>query len=282
MTEGYIVLATGHVKYITMAANLAASIRVLDPTRRVCLIHDEGAEIPAADRPFFHDCVGLPRDDRYPHVMNKIRVFDYTPYDSTMFVDADCLLAKSDADHWWQVCSTRPFSVTGAPKRAGEWKGVEVADVLAMEGIEYLIQMNAGIFHFDKSPAARAFFQEFEAYYLERMERLSITNYKGPKSQSFELYLGLFMGSKRMDVENVANIGNNSWMVSTWRAVHCDIVPQTGRCIIWKGANHLFGMPFLPRHVARLSPTFPHFIGLKPRRLYARLAAHFRAAAGLG
>lgn len=284
MTQGYLVLATGARKYLEMAANLAASIRVMDPDRRVCLVHDEGAEVPAELAALFHDRVGLAKDARYPHVMNKIRLFDRTPYASTMFVDADCLLAKRDVDHWWRGCETRAFSVTGGPKKEGEWKGVDVAELLRREGLGYLIQMNAGVFHFDRSPAAAAFFREFEAYYIEHMNRLSITNYKGPNSQSFELYLGLFLGAKGMDCGNVANYAdaggdNNSWMVSTWRAVRSDIAPETGRCVIWKGDNHLFGVPFLPRLVVRLSPTFPHFVALKPRGLYDRLSAWFRAEA---
>ena len=120
-----------------------------------------------------------------------------------------------------------------------------------------------------------------ERYYLDRMDALGITNYRGPRSHSFEFVLGLYMGLQRMDCENVPNVGANSWMVSTWRAIRCDIEPETKRCIIWKGANHLFGLPFLPMRIDRLSPTFPHFVGLKPTRLYNRLAAFYRQRAGL-
>jgi len=279
--QGYIVLATGSPRYVEMAVNLAASLRVMDPGRGTCLVCERGLEPTGAEAALFEHVIAMEGDARFPHVMNKIRVFDLSPYESTMFVDADCLLAKDDVDEWWRACETRPFSVTGGPKREGEWKGVEVSDLLRAQGLDYLIQMNAGVFHFTKSPEGRAFFAGLEAFYLDKMQELAVTNYKGPNSQSFELYLGLYMGKLGMDCANVGNRGENSWMVSTWRAVWFDIAPEQGRCTIWKGAGHLWGLP-IPTRVDRLSPTFPHFVALKPRGLYDRLAAGFRRRAGLG
>lgn len=277
-TQGYLVLALGPTRYLDMAINLAASIRVIDPGRPICLVHDVGATIPAEARGFFDDFVELVGDQRYPHVMNKIRLFELSPYAGTMFVDADCLLVKPDIDHYWTAAATRPFSITGGKRTSGEWKGIQIEDVLKQEGADYLIQMNAGVFYFDKSAAAHEFFQGLEQYYLDRMERLNITNYKGPQSQSFELYLGIFMGLKGMDSENIPNIDGNSWMVSTWRAAYCDF-NTNGRSVIYKLGGYLFDLPFLPSSVTRLSPTFAHFIGLKPRRVYDRVARQFRALA---
>ena len=192
-----------------------------------------------------------------------------------MFVDADCLLVKTDIDHYWRAAATRPFSITGGKRSHGEWKGIRIEEVLKQEGAEYLIQMNAGVFYFDKSEGAREFFSSLEKYYLDRMEHLSITNYKGPQSQSFERYLGVFMGLRGMDSGNIPNIDGNSWMVSTWRTLYCDFNTK-GRSVIYKPGGFIRDLPFLPTSVTRLSPTFAHFIGLKPRRVYDRVAREFR------
>jgi hypothetical protein len=82
-----------------------------------------------------------------------------------------------------------------------------------------------------------------------------------------------------MNCDNMANRGPNSWMVSTWRALWCDIDPSREKSIIYKGNNYVLGIPLLPLRVDRLSPTFAHFIGLKPRRIYERLARAFRTMA---
>lgn len=277
--DGYIVLATGSTSYIEMATNLAASLRVMDPGRGVCLVHDDGAEIPADARRLFTDFAALSHDPRYPHVMNKLRLFGLSPYARTMYVDADCLLVKRDVDLQWAKAATRPFSITGDIATSGVWHGVNIADVLRQEGAPYLIRMNAGVFQFDASPEAAAFFAGLDRYYLDRREQLGISLYRGQRTQTDELYLGLWMGLSGMDAGNMANQGRNSWMVSTWRALWCEFRPEQGRSLVLKGDRHIFGLPVLPRRVVPLSPTFAHFIGLKPRRLYARLARRFRALA---
>ncbi|MBC4018005.1 hypothetical protein, partial [Siccirubricoccus deserti] len=121
--------------------------------------------------------------------------------------------------------------------------------------------------------------QSLFGWALSQSENLQITNYKGANSHSFELYLGLFMGMKGMDTENMRSSGNNSWMVSTWRAFGCDFRPQDGFSRLLKADRFLFGLPFLPTKFTALSPSFAHFIGLRPRRLYDRLSAHFRSEA---
>lgn len=68
-------------------------------------------------------------------------------------------------------------------------------------------------------------------------------------------------------------------MVTTWRIAFCRFDIAAGRSEIYKLSDFLFGIPVLPTKVVRLSPTFPHFVGLKPKRTYARLAAEFRRLA---
>jgi hypothetical protein len=271
--QGYIVLALGPEHYVAMAANLAASIKVMDPSRKLCLVHDQDMKIPSKYAPLFDDTVGLPMDPLYPHVMNKLRLFDVSPYEQTMFIDADCLLVKRDVDVYWRAAATRSFSVTGGKKYSGEWKGVQVEDVLRQEGADYLVSMNAGVFYFDKSEESRMFFKELNDFYLRRREYLNISIYGGVRTQTDELYLGVFMGLNHMDCDNVNNIGNNSWMVSTWRSVYCNFNPDMDVSNIYKVTGTKFRI--IPTGVSKLSPTFAHFIGLKPRSTYNRLANYF-------
>jgi hypothetical protein len=281
-SEGYIVLATGPIRYVELAANLAASIRVKDPKRRVCLVHDGDGPLPDHLAGFFHDTARLTPDARYPHVMNKLRLFDLSPYERTMYVDADCLLAKDDVDDWWAMAATRPFSITGGRITGGEWKGVDIGALLKAEGIDYVVKMNAGVYYFDRSAAAAAFWRGLNEFYLGAMDRLNISYYRGEKTQTDELYLGVWMARLGMDADNMRNRGGNSWMVSTWRAPFVEIDIARGRSVIWKCDRFLWGLPVLPTKLVRLSPTFPHFIGLKPRRVYDRAAAEFRRLAALG
>lgn len=277
--EGYVVLATGDMRYVELAANLAASIRVRDPKRCVCLVHDMDSALPDRLSRYFHHTATLTADRRYPHVMNKFRLFDLSPYERTMYVDADCLLAKDDADHWWRVAASRPFSITGNKITGGEWKGVDISALMKSEGINYVVKMNAGIYYFDRSAESETFWRELNKFYLANIDRLNISYYRGERTQTDELYLGIWMAKLGMDTENVQNRAGASWMVSTWRALFVDIDVSSGRSVIWKCDRFLWNVAVLPTKLVRLSPTFPHFIGLKPRRVYDRASHAFRRQA---
>ena len=262
--QGYLVIAFGRDHYFQLAANLAASIRIHDPTRRICLLSDRMPSQEVAR--FFTDFVALPPDDRYPHLMAKLRVFDLTPFEQTMFVDADCIMMKDDADQIWERASSRPFSITGEKRTSGTWKGLDIQKMLSSTGAPYLIQMNSGVFYFDKSQAARSFFEAVNDLFLTCGDQFGGADLWGGSGQTDEPYLGLTMGKLGMDTDNMANVGRNSWSVSTWRTFHC-----TNAGLVFKASGFLFGRSYLPTRVALLSPTFLHFVGLKPRYLYRRL-----------
>jgi hypothetical protein len=274
MTEGYLLLATGAPKYLDMARNLAASIRVMDGTRRICLVHDGQAQRVPADSRLFDDETLLPDDSRYPGFMKKIQLFETSPYERTMFVDADCLLVKRDVDRHWHIARPFPFAITGGRRTSGEWKGADVADLLRQENAPYLVQMNSGVFCFDKSPEAAAFFQGLNDFYLRRRAHLGVGLHRGRAAQTDEIYIGLWMGLNGLDSVGGRD-DENSWMVSTWRAFWMRIDPKAGISVLRKPRHSIAGIPNPIGGWDRISPTFVHFVGLKPPRLYQRLATHF-------
>jgi hypothetical protein len=274
--EGYLLLATGPERYLDMARNLAASLRIMDGTRRICLVHDENYRRTDADLRYFDDYAVLPNDVLYPGFMNKIRMFPLSPYGRAMFVDADCLLVKRDVNDYWKAARTLPFAITGGRRTSGEWKGADVGKLLVQEGAPYLVQMNSGVFAFDRSPASAAFFEGLNDFYLRRREHLGVGLHRGTPAQTDEIYIGLWMGMNGMDSCPTGH-GENSWMVSTWRAFWMQADPEAGSVMMRKPRKSYFGVPLPIGGWDRLSPSFIHFIGLKPRPLYQRLSRHFRA-----
>ena len=107
--QGYITLALGPRKYLEMAANLAASLKVMDPRRQVAVVHDAGVSVPRDLAQYFDFRLELPPDPLYPDVMNKLRLFGVSPFEQTMFIDADCLLVKMDVDHYWHKATKNSF-----------------------------------------------------------------------------------------------------------------------------------------------------------------------------
>lgn len=273
--EGYLILANGPARYVEMARNLAASIRVMDGTRCICLVHDEYTRPDLADAPYFDDYAILPDNPLYPGFMNKIRLFPVSPYRRSMFVDADCMLLKPDVETYWKLARTSPFLITGTRRTSGEWKGADIAQLLQQEGAPYLVQMNSGVFAFDDSPRAADFFAGLNDYYLRRRDMLGVGLHRGKPSQTDEIYLGLWMGLNGWD-GGAARIDENSWMVSTWRAFWITLDPERGQAFLYKPRHSTLGLPNPLLGWDRLSPSFVHFIGMKPRDRYERIAQQFR------
>ena len=274
--EGYLILATGPAKYVAMARNLAASIRVMDGVRRICLVHDENAELAPSDSRYFDDYALLKDDPLYPGFMNKIRLFPTSPYQRAMFVDADCLLVKRDIGRYWDMARPHFFAITGDRRTFGHWKGADIAKLIAQEQAPYLVQMNSGVFCFDNSPEAADFFSGLNDYFLRRRDVLGVGLHRGQPAQTDEIYIGLWMGLNGLQSCG-GKFGQDSWMVSTWRAFWMTLDPVAGRTLLRKPKRSLAGIPNPLGGWDRLSPSFVHFISLKPPKRYKHLADHFNA-----
>ena len=98
--------------------------------------------------------------------------------------------------------------------------------------------------------------------------------HRGSPTQTDQNYIGLWIGLIGMD-----NCGGreeeSSWMASTWRAFWMVIDPEHGTSVLRKPRRSIMGIPNPVRSWDRLSPSFMHFVGLKPKRRYSRLAADF-------
>ncbi len=274
--EGYLILATGSTIYMDMARNLAASLKVMDPGRRVCIVHDSDAVFSPRDHRLFDDFALMSKDPDYAGVMNKIRVFPLSPYQRTMFIDADCYLLKNDVDRYWELSRQQYFTIAGHRGVTGEWKGADLATIVAQEKAPYFVKVHSGAFTFDNSPDAKAFFEGLCDFYLRRRDVLQVTTHRGKPAHTDELYIGFWMAFAGID-GTPAKFGENTWMISTWRAFGIVFDPARGIATIRKPKGSIAGVPNPLKGWDRLSTTFGHFVGLKPRRHYKRLAAYFQA-----
>src|SRR5580704_7603726 len=99
--QGYIILACDHDKYREMAVNLAYSLRVLDPQRPVSLIY-QNISVTDECQAIFHKILQLKNQNGFVKNMNKIRLYEISPYDQTMFLDADMLLMRPNISAYWE------------------------------------------------------------------------------------------------------------------------------------------------------------------------------------
>lgn len=275
--QGYVTIALDKQKYVDMAVNLAKSIRYFDPTRPVCLIYNERVDLPEGVLSVFDDTVLLQSDDDYIGCMNKIRIYDVSPYEETMYIDADCLLAKDDMDRHWQNASKRYFGMTGDKSTKGQWNALSIADVCREFAIQYIVRMNSGVFYFKKCQEAEAFFLRLKVLYENYRDKLSNIHQGRAGQYADEPFFGTAMGEFRIDpVDGGPSVG--SWMVTTWRARRCRLDPASGTSYLEKPSRYLFRPPIFPIAWVKHSPTVYHFIGLKPAAVYERAVAFFDQA----
>lgn len=64
-------------------------------------------------------------------------------------------------------------------------------------------------------------------------------------------------------------------MASTWRASGLQADPEHGVSLMRKPRRLIAGIPNPLLGWDRISPTFMHFVGLKPRAAYERAARYF-------
>lgn len=147
--RGFITLASTKSDYLDMAVDLALSLRAVsrDP---IALILDEA--LRARARPeelrLFDHVVALPPD--YPRNIGKMFAPHASPFDETLFLDADCLALAPFDDLWERL---RPFGfalqgevLTPAIERIHHM--VSTRDTMRRFGIERYVKSNSGLIYF--------------------------------------------------------------------------------------------------------------------------------------
>ncbi|HPD17894.1 MAG TPA: class I SAM-dependent methyltransferase [Planctomycetota bacterium] len=249
--EGYLTLATGHGRYVEFAANLALSVKHKD-RRPIALLHDERVEVPQTLRPFFDAIIEAKSSRLLPGLDAKLQLQNYSPFERTMYLDADCLMAKGDAGCFWDRLRDVPFSVVGDAIRRGPYcKFPDVAELIARMGLPHMIRHNGGFMYFDQSEAARNVFRRARAYYEEHRDYLSYRHSDPARGHNEE---PLFAAA--MALLGLKPVPPRENLMYTARKGPYDIDVLRGHCAY--GEDPV------------VSPTFVHFVRLEPRDVYVR------------
>ncbi|MDR0410763.1 MAG: hypothetical protein LBH75_02160 [Treponema sp.] len=144
--KGLITIAIGK-KYAVQARYLALSAMLNSPQTIRAVVTDT----PEALESVFD--VTIPYDPSLGSPFAaKTRLNRYTPFEKTLFMDADSLVVHS-LDSYWQSLDKRCFAYTGDLITSGVWY-VDVEKTMTRFGLAWLPKFNSGMFLFDKSEAA--------------------------------------------------------------------------------------------------------------------------------
>ena len=119
MTRGFITIATGRDKYYEMAKNLVLSYRLFcDNPLPFAIMCDKENEYTKA----FDQVVLFQPGPRV--YFNKFELLKRSPFDETIFIDADCLAYADLNDFWDYFASSDDFSGCGTNYPIDSEKGL--------------------------------------------------------------------------------------------------------------------------------------------------------------
>lgn len=277
ISEGYLTLACGSRKYLDLAINLAASIRRWDSSRPICLVHDEYLPLTEQDRRLFDHCVLMESHPEFAGCANKLRLFDFSPYEKSFYIDSDCLVVKDDMDRHWRKFAGSGFNVAGGKSTSGHWYNFSIAEACARLNLKYIVQMNSGVIYFTRE-GGKPVFDEALRLYHEARDIVGSTHQKRADQLADEPFFGAAMG--KLEIEPVSyNPEEGSIMITTLYARRLEVDLNRGTSRIEKPAGFYVLNRLFAKSWVKHSPTIVHFIALKPKKTYASLVSQLSRAA---
>ena len=170
MRRGYITCAlnTPQVDYLRMAYCLALSLRTTQTISALTVVVDPGSKVPKKWDDAFDNVIELTGSDLSVgqpwRVHNYFQLYELSPYDQTVTLDAD-MLFFDDVGHWWDRLSGNEIVLAQALNYRGE---PIVYNPLRKDLYEIgLPDLHNGFLYFEKSAQARNVFQTIGEFFAD-------------------------------------------------------------------------------------------------------------------
>lgn len=148
-TKGFVTIATGDEKYYKMASTLMRSYKLsTKQPNKFAILADKENEYTAE----FDDVILL--SNPHKSYLDKIDLLVNTPYEETIFLDADCI-AYNDLNDYWDIFSySDDFSAFGktyplTERNRGWYKYEDIGKY--KDQVSYVVSMHGGIYYIRKS-----------------------------------------------------------------------------------------------------------------------------------
>lgn len=191
MSRGVLIIATGHPNYIRMAFNLAFSIKFKSPDCNITIAHSEGLgqHLNDSHKQFIDQFVEVPKEyytyqDKIEHPMVKTRMYDLSPYDQTLYLDADTIwFQERSIDNWFDQLQGQEvvFQCEHKWKMSEEWGCLwtsekdkpntglsEIKKIYNIPEDTTIYEMQSSFMYFEKGDKAKAFYDTAKEIYIKR------------------------------------------------------------------------------------------------------------------
>ena len=150
--KGILTMAYGEPRYLRQAINFAKSLIVTNPNTARAIITDS-PENPKLKK-YFHHLIPI-RKEFGRGMVQKVFVYEYSPFEETLCIDADCF-ALRPFDDLWKAMSAKPYALFGQMlTHNNEWFNYietyrKLLNKPAIPGV------SGGVHYFNRSPQAQA------------------------------------------------------------------------------------------------------------------------------
>lgn len=164
--RGYVTLAARHPMYLEMAVDLALSLRDTNP-EPLSLVVDAQLRRAAVRRyhSVFDELLTLPAEYDFGRAL-KYSVAELTPYQRTLFIDADTLALGSLAETWERL-GTQEFAMMQETLEADDdtvHHGRTVRFWCERFGLKRYVKTASAVFYFEKAAGRRVLAECLAAY----------------------------------------------------------------------------------------------------------------------
>lgn len=187
VSKGIITIGQGAQKYIDMSIQLAMSIKIHSPGLSLTLVTDSK---DTSLRKYFDHIVPI-NSDYGVGLKQKIHIYEYSPYDETIFVDADCFIVRP-FEFLFDEFKNETVSAIGHKMTKGSWAGFEASEMMGKLQLKYIISLNGGVYYFKKSELGGKIFDK-AAELLLQYDDLGIGTLRGQYNE--EPLMSLAMSS---------------------------------------------------------------------------------------
>lgn len=157
-TKGYIVVASNRKEFYDLGINLIDSIKDFDPEAKVCFVTEklfcDGRESIADHLIFCKD-----------HIREKLTALSQTPFDITLYIDADCEVQHEDISTVFDMLDGNDLMFTPLTEERASYFKLSKWDYGRLE-------LNGGVFAYDmRNPIVKDFMKDWDEYYRKQKSR---------------------------------------------------------------------------------------------------------------
>lgn len=172
--KGILIIAQGKQRYIDMAFTIAMSIKLTNPDLQLALVTDSSDD---GLKKYYHYII--PIDPAYGiGFSQKMRMYQYSPFQKTMFIDVDCMIIK-DINFLWEMFNGHEMSVMGKKKKSGPYIGTTIEALKNFYDFDYLPSFNGGVYYFEKSKQAERIFELAITIFEKKYDELKLWKFDG-------------------------------------------------------------------------------------------------------